>query len=432
MIYYLKINRRIDYTYRNIIHWIDIVSYDKEGICYVICDNSDLEEDVKRRLDDKKIDIQIMYMKSLRGERERELIKNMANRTWENAGLAHLTSFLHANDNKYSYFWNIDADDTVMCLDPPRAFEALKQVENYAIQNKIDVFSLDMWRSQSKGRSWSFGITIINGIVDWESAIKRNINSSGNITKWFVNRISPKNIDEFFMFIKNVDMSLNIGTFYLRNLWFIHYSDDFIYNPIQSGIYMWEDGYLVLPIIRSVFGADSMGKLPIPADVVEIDAGIHKAEGQYFLARYANYTFECGNIINAIEYDERNKRVIEDTLEARISVMIENLGRGSGLYIWGCCDLTEYIIESLKKQHIEVKGIVDNNSRKWGEEVCGVKVFAPDTVIKNINESETIVVDNKYYRDIWHQLERLGYKKTPYWLTDYRDMIYSAVNTTDI
>ena len=51
-IFYLKVNRDENYTYRNLQHWIDIVSEIPEGVAYIICDN----ETVRNRDRSTKVD----------------------------------------------------------------------------------------------------------------------------------------------------------------------------------------------------------------------------------------------------------------------------------------------------------------------------------------------------------------------------------------
>ncbi len=64
---------------------------------------------------------------------------------------------MHAKENGFKAFWNIDADDTCFCLSPKRMTELLSTTEHYACSNNIHIFSLDMHRSALEGQHWSNG-----------------------------------------------------------------------------------------------------------------------------------------------------------------------------------------------------------------------------------------------------------------------------------
>lgn len=113
---------------------------------------------------------------SWKNEKIGNIVKTIANRRWSKAAFAHLTTFAHAQSNGYSSFLNIDADDTCFCLKPERVVECLKKVENYARNNNIKLFSLDMHVSDSLGEHWSYGITYTDSTVDWIRYIESHMN----------------------------------------------------------------------------------------------------------------------------------------------------------------------------------------------------------------------------------------------------------------
>lgn len=110
MVFYLKINRKEEYTFPNLQKWIDVISDIHESKVFIICDDVDLENAVKNRVSYEGC---LEYIKSERYASEvRGIVKGFANERWENAGYAHMTTFYHAKENGYRHFWNIDADDT--------------------------------------------------------------------------------------------------------------------------------------------------------------------------------------------------------------------------------------------------------------------------------------------------------------------------------
>ncbi|MBD5529290.1 MAG: hypothetical protein HDR02_12935 [Lachnospiraceae bacterium] len=424
-ILYLKINRNIEYTIRNLRNWIRI-AMERNDKCFLVCDAPELKSRVIREMDFGGCDIE--WLESIRSEQAQGMISHMANERWANAGYAHLTTFLHAAEHGYDSFWNIDADDTVMCLDYAKAAKVLSQVEEYAKENEIDVFSLDMWRTQSRGNSWSFGITYTNGKLDWPKIFYRNFDYRGMECRSFVDRIAPKNIDEFFAYLREHDKNIKIETFCVMNLLFVHYSDDFLFHPIQSGIYTWIEDEMRFPILEYVFGVPSLGRIPIAQDVVRMECDIMQQEGRLFLAEIANYTFESGNVLDAREYDLEVRKQVGQQLEQRINDMLLNYDLGDECYLFGCNEFAESVKEKLEQRGIVIKGILDNDKGKQNREYAGLMVFAPETIKTEKLERVGIIVISRHYRNICFQLKRYGYQREPYWLTDYRTLLQGDGN----
>ena len=68
------------------------------------------------------------------------IVHNCCTPNWYNAGFAHVTPFSHAKAHGFKRFWNIDGDDTMLCLFSERAAEMLKTIEKYADSHNIDIF----------------------------------------------------------------------------------------------------------------------------------------------------------------------------------------------------------------------------------------------------------------------------------------------------
>ena len=129
---YLKVNRSEDYAIKNLSRWID-ASFLMGMDCYVVCDDEALKKKINEQL---IIYRDIGFIKSNKGDELTYIVKNIANRNWINAAYAHLTTFFHSR-GKYDFFWNIDADDTRMCVSIDRMVEILKGVEKYSEDKKI-------------------------------------------------------------------------------------------------------------------------------------------------------------------------------------------------------------------------------------------------------------------------------------------------------
>lgn len=280
MVFYLKINRNERYTFCNLQHWIHILEAMEGSVCYILCDNDILREEVLKQVVFVKSRPQ--FLKSCRSAPEVvHIVSRITDERWANAGYAHLTTFWHAKQNRYPYFWNIDADDTCICLAPERVCELLGAVEQYVRDGQTDIISLDMWYSRMGGHHWTFGVTCTNNACDWLQLMEQycedeELKSGQKI----------KNIDAYFTNLKE-KAGLRAGTFYAENMKFIHYADDFLKKPIGSGFFHWKDGSLILPILRYCFGVERAGLKPIVRDVVKIDIGITDQEGTSFLVNHS-------------------------------------------------------------------------------------------------------------------------------------------------
>ena len=271
MVYYLKINRNEAYTIKNLEHWLETVSIDREAKTFILCDSENVRALVKDTVEKYSVE----YIESFSDNSEvRGVVRGIADERWENAAFAHLTTFFHARDNGFNEFWNIDADDTLICLNDKRTYECLDRAREYAKAHGIDVFSLDMWASKTGGMHWSFGITYTNNTKKWIDTIKRYSSDD------YKDKNQPMNIDGRFSIIKKNEGG--IGTFYFENMTFLHYSNDFMRRPCASGVYRWNNGRMLSPVLKYVFGMTA-GGVDIPDDVVRLDMGIKDDETQEFL-----------------------------------------------------------------------------------------------------------------------------------------------------
>ena len=273
--FYLKINREQPYTIKNLSYWLQIVALFPDYKKYILCDNDGLAEKVQREINVDWRDIAF-----IQSEREAEelnyIIQNVANERWKNAGLAHLTTFYHAKKNGVSQFWNIDADDTVFCVTKEKVAEILNTVEDYAMKDEqFGVIGLDMWYTFTKALHWSFGITYTNMDFDWFKVMKEHATDSvfkSNYDK----RIQPQNIDGYFSYLRDFVLDKQyLKTFCVNNLRFIHYADDFFKRPISSGMFKWQDDFLILSILAYCFEDETCGKIRIPEDVVKFEINLN-------------------------------------------------------------------------------------------------------------------------------------------------------------
>lgn len=275
MVFYLKVNRNENYTYRNLQNWIKTLEIYPNAVIYIICDNEEVKKNIFEKVNFGHALVHMMGSVEP-SEEIKHFLVNTCDKWWRKAGLAHLSTFVHAKENGFKEFWNIDADDTYICLNEKRRVELLLTAEQHARSNSIALFSLDMWRTRYSGIEWSFGVTYTDNSVDWVKFILDHC-----LDKAY-KKIGAQNFDRYFMYLRELNI-FSIETFYFENLKFIHYSDDVFYRIIKSGLYHWKEGYLELPILAACIDMEGLTHIPIAEDVVKLDIGIKDEEASDLL-----------------------------------------------------------------------------------------------------------------------------------------------------
>ena len=285
MHYYLKVNRNEGYMVRNLKHWIDAIKLDRGASFRILCDNSDVKE---RILNNMAGIGQELFMQSDRLDRDIvDITKNNTSDDWKYASYSHLTTFKDALEHGYESFWNIDADDTCFCMEPERILEILKKAECVAGEKKFHGFSFDMSRSRRNGNFWSLGVTYIDNRVNWFSEMKKHCFDEYRQKETYRKLKLPECIDSYFTYLDECSV-LNMGTFYVENCRFVHYSNDFVYRPWCSWFAVYKNGKILKPLLKDFYGLESVGLVPIYDDVIKIDVGLTDAEQVgWFLSRAA-------------------------------------------------------------------------------------------------------------------------------------------------
>jgi len=265
-IFYLKVNAETEYSIFCIRHWVNVATLLNAQIIF-ICDKHNLKKQIIKNINFKSVKYEFIQSEK---RKLKKYIKNFTTTKWENAGYAHLTTFFHAKKHCINEFWNIDADDTFICTLPERICKILEEVKNEAEKNNIELFSLDMWRSRTEGKAWTYGITYIRNL---EKIIK--IFEQENNLNWQKNYIgldNGLNIDWFTTYLLD-NKKLNIQTFYLENVYFIHFGANasFLLNMLGCSLCYWADGKLYFPIILNIIKDKTLGELKIFEDCRKIN-----------------------------------------------------------------------------------------------------------------------------------------------------------------
>lgn len=401
---YLKINRTEEFAIRNLSRWI-YVSMKLKRDCYILCDKNEIVENISKRLCK---DQNVSFIKSIKNSELEEIIKYVTNHKWANAGYAHLTTFIHANIYKYDSFWNIDADDTQFCVSENRLVELLTTIEQYAENEEIDVFSLDMWRSETLGEHWSFGITYTNGKIDWIKQFYIHYKDEEYLTRLPERRC---NVDWFFTYLRSV-AQLRIETFYVENLKFIHYTDDFFNKPISAGFYHWKNGKLIYPLLYYCFDIKEQAIFDIFQDVIKIDIGIQDDEARSMLSYYATEERDLSDYYNLDYVDNVDISKVKMKHYLRLQFMdlidVEKIQ----IVCWGTGDCFKRNIKKLKKI-CNLTMVCDNDESKWGKVVEGnIRCVSREEIV-NLKEIFVFILidDIVIVNQIKKQLNEMGIEK---------------------
>lgn len=243
--FYLKVNRYSDYTLMCIQQWVDVAIYLGREII-IISDNPQLNNSIEKHIRP--------YSFVILPGRQDELIKlsnTIVEEKWIGAACAHLLPIIHSKSKGVQKYWAIDADDTQFMLKTERIAELIEKVEQAGDESDYSMISLDVWYSRSNNKHWTFGIVYANNnfCID-------DINPVNN-KKWNEYRISETNItiDLYFTFLRK-EKVLSLGTFYVNNVYFAHYGQNFITKAGNCSLYFWNKGHVFFPICEILYGVN--------------------------------------------------------------------------------------------------------------------------------------------------------------------------------
>lgn len=258
--FYLKVNIDNDYTVKYLEHWVQIAEA-LGADYYVLCDNDAL---MRRILDAqaRKGECQRKH-KFIASRNERLQACKEVFPLREATGCALLTPFVHAHENGFANFWNVDADDTIMLCAPDVCAKILKGASDCAEQKRLDAFSLDMWYSRNNGTHWSFGVTYTTTKADHIKIVEDNISLYHRLCASSPERTRLKNIDEFFSNMR-IERLLKLETFYVENMYFDH----------RGKINTWRNGEVIYNYVVRDADGRAFCKKPIAADCVKLDFGL--------------------------------------------------------------------------------------------------------------------------------------------------------------
>ena len=272
---FFKVNRVSEYSILCIRTWMDIAEA-MNSLVVIICDNPKLEKKIFENIWFKDPHIQIVT-----SERSKfsSSINNIASRNWRNAAYAHFTPLYYARLFGITKFWSIDADDTMFLCENSNIVDLLQKAMSYAEVEDIDLFSLDMWKSRSYGKHWSWGVTYVRDTgkvydlitqekdASWIDDYKDLFEPQNANSDWHINNLVSRGFD------------IKVGSFYPKETGFIHWGDQ-IFNPVGSYICKWEGNYVCYPIMKAL-NVEELSRVPINSECVGFEIGVDNMRDCY-------------------------------------------------------------------------------------------------------------------------------------------------------
>lgn len=399
--FYLKIDKGSRLAIENLSRWVRTVSL-MGGDYYILCDRDDVIQKVKDTL---ILPDTVTFLKS---ERELEEVVSIARSIIPEggmlyAGFAHLTTFLHARDQSYDFFWNIDADDTQFCLPEGRIIKLLECAGRYAEENGMDCFSLDMHTSRTGGQHWSFGVTYTKNRRDWLPILRSHANDREYLEKKWGQRF---NIDWYFTYIRSLK-ELKLETFYFENLKFIHHHFENIFtNLCIWGLMHWKNNEMRMPMLEAFSTEESkQGRYPIPQEVVKLELEIEDWEAQNAIF----FQNDWGSYLENINFEYL---IPEEVLRCRRRLYYEKYDLDGTVACWGYGDCFQKVLPMISRI-CPVPYVCDNDQRKWGEMYEGCKVISPEELTQNNVSFVVITVLNT------NRIGEIGRQLVAYGITAY-------------
>ena len=193
-----------------------------------------------------------------------------------------MTTFYHAKKNNINLFWNVDADDTMFLLNSDISAEILRQAEQYSQKASIDLFSLDMHRSEMHNKHWSFGITYTVNPTKWLNLFDKNKNNDWH--KKYCYYDSNSNLDWYCTYLKDTNCKSQIATFAVNNLMFAHWAN--INTPFFGySIYHWMNGSLTWVFLDKFYPESNLSSIPISDEVMMLPVNISDTNWQDFVSK---------------------------------------------------------------------------------------------------------------------------------------------------
>ena len=92
---------------------------------------------------------------------------------------------------------------------------------------------------------------------------------------------------------------------------------------------------------------------------------------------------------------------------------------GKTIYLFGHCEATLTLAETLLGKGYSIRGILDNSREKQGKEIDGIRITSPENVLKTEMSDSVVLIVTRFYESMNAQLRNLGYEGEVRKLVDY-------------
>lgn len=275
--FYLKVHLCHPYAFDSIQHWVDIVQA-CGGKAIFVCDSLKLRKQILKRVRFLGNDVQFIRSQT---RRLLTISSRLVTPEWRKIAAAHLATFYHASKYHIDHYWNIDADDTMLVSEPEKIAEIIKAVQEDCEERGVQISSLDMWRSRSRGKQWTFGVTYTRNVTD---VIPYFSNSTDEWKNDYKGVDCGLNLDWFITSLLDKKM-LKIETFYVENLYFIHWCRDgnFLKNVMGTYLCYWCEDKVHFPFLEKIFNLEELGIVPIASDCKKYSFALDLKHGSNML-----------------------------------------------------------------------------------------------------------------------------------------------------
>lgn len=287
-VFYLKVHRVHSTSFLCIQHWLDI-AHELNAFCYFVCDNKEMEIAIyeKNLFHNDRFRFISSDQKTLKPVIEKLL--HDGEDKWKRIAAAMLTPFVHADEHNYCSSYNIDADDIEILLRPELIAKAFIKAENYATENNLNCFNLDMFVSKTFGVHWSFGVVYVRTPKTCLEVIKNNTNWRENkklIKKHQIDYLDEFwfNVDWLFTFLRDTKQ-LKLETFYIEKAYVVH-MPDIILEHEWAFFFQWNNQKINHPVLLDLYNDQRWGALPIAPCVVKIDINLSEKDLHNFMNEF--------------------------------------------------------------------------------------------------------------------------------------------------
>ncbi len=97
----------------------------------------------------------------------------------------------------------------------------------------------------------------------------------------------------------------------------------------------------------------------------------------------------------------------------------ERILRGKNIFVFGHCEASLTLINTLKDYDINPVSILDNSREKYGLSYNGIPVVAPKEVLNYDQNMTAVLIVTRFYEAMYSQLRQIGFKGDIFKLVDY-------------